>query len=263
MSEGMRPDGPDNHPRMAELYDLEQEQGGPSDSDAFFLAVANRRPRSRIVDLGCGTGTCTIALAADGHAVTGVEPNAAFLARARTKPGAERVTWIEGTSSALPVDAFDLALMTGHVAQAFVDDDEWQQVLVDLRRSLVDGGTLAFDSRDPAAKGWEAWAGGWSGTFESDGGAFVTSSSIVAIAGDRVTFEVDTTLPDGERRHGVSDYRFRSLDELRRTVEAAGFVVDEIVGGWAGQPVGEGDGELIVLATATATVAPPAPTGVK
>src|SRR5687767_3310871 len=96
----MKPDGPDNHPLMAELYDLESSEW--SEADDFFLAVANRRPNSRVVDVGCGTGRLTIGIAAADHDVTGVEPNAAFLARARTKPGADRVTWIHGTARDLP-----------------------------------------------------------------------------------------------------------------------------------------------------------------
>jgi len=56
----MRPDGPDNHPLMAVLYDLENPWG---EADDFFLAVVERRSTSRVVDLGCGTGTVTTAFA--------------------------------------------------------------------------------------------------------------------------------------------------------------------------------------------------------
>ena len=242
----MRPDGPDDHPLMALLYDLENTWG---DADDFFLAVANRRPASRVADLGCGTGTVTMALARAGHAVTGVEPNRSFLDAARRKDEGGAVEWVNGTSSALARATYDLVLLTGHVVLAFVDDDEWLRVLDDLRGALVPGGLLAFDALDPDVRAWERWIGGWSGTFP-DGGAFASGAVVTAVEGDVVTFEVDTTLPGGERRRGVSDYRFRSADLLRTSLETAGFAIEELYGGWHGEPVGDGVGEIVVVARA-------------
>ncbi len=92
--------------------------------DDFFLCVAGETPAARVLDLGCGTGRLALAMAAAGHAVTGVDPARASLDAARAKPGADEVTWIEGTSSVLPDAAFDVAVMTSHVAQFFGTDEE-------------------------------------------------------------------------------------------------------------------------------------------
>ncbi|MEU7973583.1 hypothetical protein AB0B48_16260 [Micromonospora sp. NPDC049089] len=67
------------------------------------------------------------------------------------------MTWIEGTSALLPERAFDVAVLTSHVAQFFVDDAEWARTLADLARALVPGGRLVFDARDPADRRWERW----------------------------------------------------------------------------------------------------------
>jgi ubiquinone/menaquinone biosynthesis C-methylase UbiE len=103
----------------------------------LFLAVAGEGPGGRVLDLGCGTGRLALALADAGHRVTGVDPACASLDVARAKRGADRVTWVEGTSQVLPDAAFDVALMTSHVAQFFVDDSAWRATLADLRRPLV------------------------------------------------------------------------------------------------------------------------------
>jgi 2-polyprenyl-3-methyl-5-hydroxy-6-metoxy-1,4-benzoquinol methylase len=83
----------------------------------FLLAVVNETPSARVVDLGCGTGRLTLGIAAAGHSVTGVDPARASIAAARAKPGADRVTWIEGTSRWLPDRTFDVVTMTAHVAR--------------------------------------------------------------------------------------------------------------------------------------------------
>jgi hypothetical protein len=139
--------------------------------------------------------------------------------------------------------------MSGHVAQAFTTDDEWTGLLADIKRALVAGGTLAFDSLDPETKAWERWAGRIEGELPG-GGKFASRASVTVVDGEIVTFEVDTVLPDGERRSGVSDYRFRPAPLLRQSVEDVGFAIEAMWGGWHEEPVGAGRGEVVVVATA-------------
>ena len=54
------------HPRLASVYDA---QFGWSKADDFFFGFVDERPRARVLDLGCGTGRLTLALAAAGHGV--------------------------------------------------------------------------------------------------------------------------------------------------------------------------------------------------
>src|SRR5258707_3681373 len=115
---------------------------GWSRADDFFLSVVNATPETRVVDLGCGTGRLALGLAAAGHTVTGVDPARASLDAARAKPGADRVTWMEGTSAVLPRAAFDVAVMTSHVAQFFVTDEEWRHAPGHLHRAPIHRGRL-------------------------------------------------------------------------------------------------------------------------
>ena len=217
-----------DHPSIVAAYDAENGWGRDDD---FFLGFAAETPGSRVLDLGCGTGRLTVALAAAGHDVTGVDPAGAMLAVARTKASAEKVNWIEGTAASAPAASFDLALMTSHVAQLFVDDAEWSDTLGHLARALVPGGRLAFDSRDPAARGWEQWTG------------------VTSVGEGTVSFTSENELPDGSVLAVDSTLRFRTESELRDSLAAAGFSVDAVYGGWSYEPVGAGDGELIVVAT--------------
>jgi SAM-dependent methyltransferase len=232
---------------MPGLYDAECPWGPDDD---VFMALAARRAPARIADLGCGTGRLTTALARAGHDVTGIDPNPTYLSAARAKPGGDLVTWVQGTSADLPTGAFELALMTSHVAQVFVVDDEWRAVLDDLARALVPGGLLAFDTRDPRARGWEAWTRDASlGRLTlPDGAAVETWVDVVDVAGEVVTFEWHNRFEDGDDLHGVGTLRFRSEDDVRATLERAGFHVVDVHGTWSGESVGPSTAELIVLA---------------
>jgi ubiquinone/menaquinone biosynthesis C-methylase UbiE len=96
------------------------------------------------VDVGCGTGTFAIGLAAerpDAH-VAGVDGDPEILAIARRKEGAERVEWREGLAQELPVaegsaDVVTTTLFLHHLLPA-----EKREALAEIHRALRPGGRL-------------------------------------------------------------------------------------------------------------------------
>lgn len=242
-------------PRLVEVYDAECPWGWDDD---FFMAVLAERSAPRVADLGCGTGRLAIAMAGAGHEVTAVDPAAAALAAARRKPGGERVRWLQGTAGQLAARSFDAAFMTGHVAQSFVDDEEWDTVLRGLRRALVPEGRLVFDTSDPVRAPWELWnpRDSWRtvvlGEREGDGDAVETWSEAELVEENIVHVTERYRFADGRELANAATLRFRTEPELRDSLREAGFRVDRIYGGWGREPVGlSGDGEFIVIAIAT------------
>ena len=240
-------------PRLVTVYDAECPW---SRDDDFFMGVVHSvADRARVLDLGCGTGRLALAMAAAGYQVTGVDPARAAVDAARAKPGAERARWIEGTSMLLPESSFEVALMTSHVAQFFVTDDEWRGALTDLKRTLVAGGTLAFDTRDPKAREWERW-----NSVESqrrvtlpDSRVIAVWTEVTAVQDGAVSFTHHYTFPDGDELLSEASLRFRTEEEVRSTLHDAGFCIEQIYGGWQREPVGAGDGELLVIARSVDT----------
>ena len=224
----------DNHyvdPRLVELYDRDNPRGIDTD---FYLALAADHNARRIIDLGCGTGLLTCELATDGRQIIVVDPSAAMLAVARRKPGAERVQWIEGDSSILGKQEADLALMTGNVAQVFLDDTEWNATLQNLCASLRSGGYLAFESRNPEARAWEKW------TRDETHEQIDTTFGPMECWMETVSVEKNTARlighnifkSTGEDVVASSELRFRNRAELTNSLVNAGFVVEQVFGNW-------------------------------
>ncbi len=130
--------------------------------------------------------------------------------------------------------------MTSHVAQFFVTDEEWRQALADLHRALVPGGRLTFDTRDPRARGWERWnpADSRREVNLPDGRHVTATTEVNAVADGVVSFTIYYAFADGMHLLSAGDLRFRSEDELRSSLLAAGYAVEQIYGGWNREPAG-------------------------
>lgn len=141
-------------PRLVALYERDNSRGADTD---FYLQLATDIEAHKVLDLGCGTGLLTRALAAQGHEVVGIDPAPAMLAYARRQAGAELVKWTEGDADGLGKPEADLVLMTGNVAQVFLEDSAWLSTLRAIYTALRPGSYLAFESRNPEARAWASW----------------------------------------------------------------------------------------------------------
>jgi SAM-dependent methyltransferase len=224
----------DGERRLAQIYD--PQWGKRGDLDAY-LAIAAEFGAQTVLDIGCGTGTFALRLAAAGLLVIAVDPSAASLEIARAKPGADGVRWVLGVAgdvplleAAGPVQA-DLAMMTANVAQEIVTDEDWDATLRAVFDRLRPGGLLVFETRDPAGQAWLRWdretsyqrldlpgIGGVESWFE-----------VTSVTGGVVTFSGTYIFEsDGLRLTPSSSLRFRSGDEVAASLAAAGFELTEV-----------------------------------
>jgi len=234
-------------PRLVELYDLENACRADTD---FYVHLAAELDAHTIVDLGCGTGMLTRELAIDGRKVIGVDPAPAMLAIARRQQGAERVHWVEGTSNALGTPEADLVVMTGNVAQVFLDDAEWAATLCDIHAALQPGGHLAFESRNPDDQAWERW--NCQATYEqidSPFGPMECWLELVSVGNGRVVLQGHNIFTStGEVVIASSELRFRSLTELTHSLIEAGFTVEHVYGDWDRKPIDGASRVLVFIA---------------
>lgn len=213
--------------RLAAIYD--DIDGDRDDLDHYEAIVAELGARS-VLDLGCGTGVLACRLSQRGIVAIGLDPADASLAIARTKPGADRITWLSGDATVLPSVVVDAVTMTGNVAQVFLRDEEWSAVLVGVRRVLRAGGHLVFESRNPSFRGWEEWTRDRSiSVSDTVAGRVEHWVELTSVELPLVSFRHNFRFLDsGDTVTSDSTLRFRDRDEIAASLAAAGFVVEDV-----------------------------------
>lgn len=224
-------------PELAAAYDA--DSAGRRDLD-FYLELAAGLKAVRVADIGAGTGLLCSMLAGAGHEVAGVEPERTMLRIAQRQEHAASVTWVQGTAEQLPSGWADLVLMTGHVAQYFLDDRAWAEALVHAKRSLRPGGRLAFETRNPAAEAWRTWQTAGRSTGQG------TVRTEVRCDGDLIT-HTDHWTRDAASLTTTETLRFPSWEDILTGLESVGLTVDCTWGDWDRSPVSADCPEWIFL----------------
>jgi SAM-dependent methyltransferase len=127
---------------------------------AALLQYIESKPRSTILDFGCGPGRDLKVFAELGHTAVGLEGAARFAVMARARSGRE--VWQQ--------DFLKLGLSDSHFDGVFanaalfhVPSQELPRVLLELSASLKPGGVLF--SSNPRGHNEEGWIGGCYGAY--------------------------------------------------------------------------------------------------
>lgn len=247
-----------DHSTVSFDFQANYNELNPDDRDyRFYANLALDRQVRTAIDLGCGTGTLARLLATHGIDVVAVDPDPEMLRVARSiDPPAEpagRVEWRLGDSRDLGAEMADFAVMSGHVAQVFTDDESWMSTLNDLHRALTPGGTLAFESRNPNARKWEGWTRARTlktiSTAEGDVEFWheTVSAELPLVVYDTYTRNLQT-----RDQHANRDVlAFRGESHLRTSLQDSGFEVTDVLGTWDGRPADQDTPELIMIARRT------------
>jgi SAM-dependent methyltransferase len=178
-------------------------------------------PGAHVLDVPCGGGRLSVAMADRGLVMTGVDASAEFLAHARSAPNASTVTWVERDMRDLPWPArFDGAFCVGN-SFGYMDDVANAAFLRAVRTALKPGARFVLETpmiienllaHLQPRPWWKA------------GGMHLLVENQYDAARSRL--EIDYTfVRDGrvETRHG--SHRAYSLRELTTLLAGAGFDV--------------------------------------
>ncbi len=236
-------------PRLVAIYDSANSYG-PNTQPAFFTQLAADLGATTIVDLGCGTGVITCELARLEYELMGVDPAPEMLKIARRRPHANTVTWVEGDARRLGTPNADFAIMTGHVAQFLISDTSWRFTLKALHAALRPGGHLSFESRNPSVREWERWTPDRHRIVrDSSAGVIERWPEVHHVREGVLSYTIHNLfLATGEDIVAPTQIRFRTQEELERSLTDVGFRVEQVYGDWDRRPATASTDELIMVA---------------
>lgn len=201
----------------------------------FFTELAHKLQVEKIIDFGCGTGLLSHELVRHGHAVIGVEPAAGMVEQAKQKYG-DSAEWIVGGYEKLNSEMrADMTILTGHVAQFFLEDVEWDNALHAIHTATKPGGYLIFESRNPLIEPFTTWpdSANHETIVNTPLGAVEWWCENLVYANRYATYQLHYLFTKtGEEVISTNKLRFRTYDELQTSLEDNGFTIERVYGSW-------------------------------
>ncbi|MEM6890403.1 MAG: class I SAM-dependent methyltransferase [Pseudomonadota bacterium] len=212
----------------------------------FDFCVKAAIGRTRVLDIGCGTGELAVAISATAT-VTGLDPAEAMLTHARTRDGGDGVRWIKDDVRYFDLgETFDLITMTGHAFQCILTDEDQALALERMKAHLSPDGRLLFDTRNPTFRAFETWTEKNDQILEARDQGPIRTYATHEIVGEIVTY---TTwfhhLETGRAQHTPCQLRFRSKPALDAAMQAVGLDPSVCYGDWLGTPWSDDMPEII------------------
>ncbi|MDQ1322879.1 MAG: hypothetical protein QG587_213 [Chloroflexota bacterium] len=248
---------------LARLYDLDLSED-PGDLDLLLALAA--RSGGPILELASGSGRLTVPLAEDGHEVTGVDTDAAMVARARDRADAAgkaiarrvRLVTDDARSVRLPdAGSYHLAFIPLNSIVLLGSRADQAAAVATLAAHLAPGGLAMVDAWLPTADDLARYDGRlvleW--VRGDPGSGRIVTKTCSAVYDATTTSVVLTTIFEeghaGEppvRWVRVDRLRLVSPDELVSFAEAAGLVVETLAGDYDMNQLAPGAERVVMVA---------------
>lgn len=258
----MRADHPWADEPLATLYDA-----FPFDADVQLYVELGHAEGGRVLEVGCGSGRLTLPLARAGLRVDGVDISPHMLALARAKlegdPAVtERITVHEAdmrTFDVLERGPFDLAIVPVRSFAYLTERHDQAATLQRIAAHLRPGGVLAIDLLNPQPE----WLARPNGSMRDDllhtwAERGVTVSRVESVVSTdlarqvrviRSAYEViDESGSVIAKRFVEWPFRFTYRFEAEHLLERAGFVVEQVYGGYQREPFTSSSTTMLILA---------------
>ncbi|MCR8644209.1 class I SAM-dependent methyltransferase [Paenibacillus sp. N1-5-1-14] len=129
-----------------------RDRQGAKEEVRKMIAWLDLHSQEHVLDLCCGMGRHSVALAQFGYKVTGVDLSDVLLEEAHRIEGANQVSWVHGDMREVPLDSgqYDAIVNLFTSFGYFEQDEENKLVLAEMSRLLRPGGKLLLDYLNPS-----------------------------------------------------------------------------------------------------------------
>jgi SAM-dependent methyltransferase len=240
-----------NYDEFADLYDHQYDLYR---DDLHFYGGLAERVGGAVLEIGAGTGRVTAFLARRGVKITGLEPSARMLERARARAGQEKLdlTLLQGDVRTFSVpERFELIIAPFNALMHLYTPNEQLQALQNIHTHLKPGGQFVFDLSVPRY--------GTQATMRHEGETFTQGKDRTDVflvqrldeVRQRVTtdYYVDTVGEDGvlRRRFFSLEQRYYTRYEVEWLLRCAGFESPRVQGSFQGGPLEAGSETMVFL----------------
>lgn len=252
----------DDNPNAVARYDaLHADQT----ADVAFYVEEAHRNGGPVLEIGCGTGRVTLAVAATGIPIVGLDRSRWMVAMAarklrRADPTVRtRCRLLRADMRALGFQRpFRQVFLPFRVFQTLASIDEQLTALSEIRRVLAPNGRLVFDVFNPSPEllstaGAPAELGETGRTIEADGET-IREKAVVNYHLETQMLDVTFIYERESDTGGVAARRYESFRmryfyryEIEHLLARAGYEVESAYGNWNRESLGS-DGEMIWIA---------------
>lgn len=217
-----------------------------TDADISFIRRHIAPPPARVLDIPCGSGRHTRALARGGYDMTGIDISADALERASAAAAGLTARFLQGDMrSADPGRGFDAVICFGN-SLGYFGPEETQRLLAKLAASLRPGGRLLVDTYTCAESVFPLQE---EREIAFEGGRYRSRYSYDPY---RSVLKTSAKLTLGGEAHPLLyAHHILTAGELVRMVDAAGVRVDGLYAGTDEAPFGPGAPRLLLVGTRT------------
>ena len=218
----------------------------------FIIHALDLQPHHHVLDLCCGQGRHSIALAKTGLSITGVDLSQEMLAIARSSAEEADVT--------LNLHQADMRNLPNHLSNKFdavinmfssfgylESEDDDQQVLHQIHKALNPGGKLLMDLLN---REWVIINNEEFDWHQHQDGRIVLERRQLNLATSTNHLTYTEILPDGVR-HEMSNLKMRlyTLTELTKMLANAGLTLQTTYGGFQAEPYSVNTRRMIIVAS--------------
>ena len=218
----------------------------------FAIHALDLQPHHNVLDLCCGQGRHSVALAKTGLSVTGVDLSEEMLAIARSTADAAGVplTLRQADMRRLPddlKDRFDAVINMFSSFGYLESEEDDQEVLHQIAKALKPGGKLLMDLLN---REWVIINNEEYDWHQHDDGRVILEHRELDLQTSTNHLTYTEILPDGTRLE-MSDLHMRlyTLTELTEMLAAAGLTLETVYGGFRGEEYGVNTRRMIIVAS--------------